>query len=125
MTVLVDSDILIEVLRGKDALIVSKWIDLSNSDAAVLYSSVSVAELWAGARSNEHYALNNLFRALTCVPVEAETGRRAGDYLRIFRTSHGVGMADALIAAGTVMSNAELWTRNRKHYPMQEVSFFD
>jgi predicted nucleic acid-binding protein len=54
MTVLVDSDILIEVSRGKNTGIVSKWIDLSNSDAAVLYSPVSVAELWAGARPNEH-----------------------------------------------------------------------
>ena len=31
MTVLVDSDILIEVSRGKNAGIVSQWIDLSNS----------------------------------------------------------------------------------------------
>jgi predicted nucleic acid-binding protein len=50
MTVLVDSDILIEVSRGRNADIVSKWIDLSNSGAAVLYLPVSVAELWAGAR---------------------------------------------------------------------------
>jgi hypothetical protein len=35
-TVLVDSDILIEVSRGRDADIVSRWMDLSNSDAAVL-----------------------------------------------------------------------------------------
>ncbi len=58
MTVLVDSDILIEVARGKNAEIVSKWIDLSNSDAAVLYSPVSVAELWARARPIEYDALN-------------------------------------------------------------------
>jgi hypothetical protein len=24
-----------------------------------------------------------------------------------------------------VASNAELWTKNRKHYPMREVRFFD
>lgn len=53
MTVLVDSDILIEVSRGRDEDIVSKWMDLSRSDAAVLYSPVSVAELWAGARPKE------------------------------------------------------------------------
>ena len=54
MTVLVDSDILIEVSRGRNAGVVSKWMDLSNSDAAVLYSPVSVAELWAGAMPNEY-----------------------------------------------------------------------
>jgi predicted nucleic acid-binding protein len=123
--VLVDSDILIEVSRGRNADIVSRWIDLSNSDVHVLYSPVSVAELWAGARPNEHNALNNLFRALTCAPIDEETGREAGDYLRQFRRSHRVELADALIAAGAVMNKAELWTRNRKHYPMKELLFFD
>ena len=51
MTVLVDSDILMEVSRGRNADVVSTWIDLGNSDAATLYSPVSVAELWAGART--------------------------------------------------------------------------
>jgi predicted nucleic acid-binding protein len=125
MTVLVDSDILIEVARGRNAEIVSKWVDLSNSDAAVLYSPISVAELWAGARANEHDALNNLFRALTCIQIDEETGRQAGVYLRQYRRSHGVEVADALIAASAVASGAALWTRNRKDYPMKEISFFD
>ncbi len=125
MTVLVDSDILIEVSRGKNTGIVSRWIDLSGSDAAVLYSPVSAAELWAGARPNEYDALNNLFRALTCIRIDEETGRRSGVYLRKYRRSHGVELADALIAAGAVANSAELWTRNRKHYPMKEISFFD
>jgi len=125
MTVLVDSDILIEVSRGRNADVVSKWIDLSNSDAAVLYSPVSVAELWAGARPNEYDPLNNLFRALTCIPIDEETGRQAGVYLRQYRRSHGIEIADALIAASAAANRAELWTRNRKHYPMKEVSFFD
>lgn len=125
MTVLVDSDILIEVSRGKDAAIVSKWLGLGNSGAAVLYSPISVAELWAGARPNEHDALNNLFRTLTCIPIGEDAGRRAGDYLSRYRKSHGVEIADALIAAGALANNAKLWTRNRKHYPMKDISFFE
>jgi hypothetical protein len=124
MTVLIDSDILIEVSRGRDADIISRWNDLARSADAVLYSAVSAAELWAGARPREYDALTNLFRALTCVPVEAEVGRLAGDYLKRYRKSHGVELGDALIAACALESGARLWTRNRKHNPMKELTFY-
>ena len=124
-SVLVDSDILIEVSRGRNAEIVQKWMELSNSDDAVLYSPVSVAELWAGARPKEQEALRNLFQALTCAQIDEEAGRRAGQYLQRYRKSHAVELADALIAACAVSQGAELWTRNRKHYPMNEIVFFD
>jgi predicted nucleic acid-binding protein len=125
MTVLVDSDILIEVSRGTNASIVAEWLALSESGAAILYSPVSVAELWAGARPNEYDALNNLFAALTRTPIDEASGRMAGEYLRKFRSSHAVEIADALIAACAVANHAQLWTRNRKHCPVKELSFFN
>jgi predicted nucleic acid-binding protein len=124
-SVLVDSDILIEVSRGRNADIVARWVDLSNSDDAVLYSPVSVAELCAGARPKEREALRNLFLALTCAPIDEEAGRQAGLYLDKYRRSHAVELADALIAAGAVANAAELWTQNRKHYPMKDIVFFE
>ena len=96
MTILVDSDILIEVLRGRD---------------------------WAGARPSEHEAIANLFHALQCAPINGEIGRLAGDYLRQYRKSHSVELGDTLIAASAAVNHATLWTRNRKHYPMRAVSF--
>src|ERR1039458_5226377 len=95
MSVLIDSDILIEVSRARDTDLVSRWTELSRSDVAILYSPVSAAELCAGARSAEQDALKNLFRTLTCVPIDAETGRQAGDYLRRYRKSHAVELGDA------------------------------
>jgi predicted nucleic acid-binding protein len=124
VTILVDSDILIEVSRARNQAIVAKWMELSESDDTLLYSPVSAAELWAGARPNEHDALTKLFRTLCCVPIDGETGRRAGDYLRQFRKSHALELGDALVAAAAVQNRASLWTRNRKHYPMKPLSFF-
>lgn len=124
MIVLVDSDILIDVSRGKDQDLLSRWTELSQSNNLILYSPVTVAELWAGARSREYEALTNLFRALVCAPIDDETGRQAGDYLRQYRKSHGLELGDALIASAALLNRAELWTRNRKHYPMKEVSFY-
>lgn len=124
MSVLVDSDILIEVSRGRDTDLVSRWTELSRSDFVILYSPVTAAELWAGARPAEQDALDNLFRALKCVPIDAATGRLAGDSLRRYRKSHAVELGDALIAAAAVLNSARLWTRNRKHYPMKDLAFF-
>ena len=99
MMVLVDSDVLLEVSRARDASIVSRWMALSTSDTPILFSPVTEAELWAGARPSEHEFLEELFGAMTCAPVNAGVGRRAGDYLRRYRKSHGVELGDALIAA--------------------------
>lgn len=125
MTILVDSDILIEVSRGRNAAMISRWLELSESDALILFSPVTAAELWAGARPPEYAALEALFDSLVCVPTDAAVGRRAGDYLRHFRKSHAVELADALIAASAVIRGALLWTRNRRHYPMSDVAFYD
>jgi predicted nucleic acid-binding protein len=125
VTVLVDSDILIEVSRGRDAVIVEKWTALGESEALILFSPVTAAELWAGARPREYAALEALFGVLGCVPADELVGRKAGEYIRRYRKSHSVELGDALIAASAVVSQAKLWTRNRKHYPMAELAFFE
>ena len=77
-----------------------------------------------GLRPGEQITLTKFFAALRCATFDAEIGRKAGDYLRQFRNSHGVELADALIAATASVSGTALWTRNRKHYPMKDLSFF-
>jgi len=104
---------------------VSQWLELGQSDALILYSAVSAAELWAGARPAEYTALEALFDALLCVPIDAALGRCAGEYLRRYRKSHAVELGDALIAASAVGRGARLWTRNHKHYPMPELAFYE
>jgi predicted nucleic acid-binding protein len=125
VSVLIDSDILIEVARARNAALLTHWRKLADSEEVLLCSPVTVAELWHGARPAEHIILNALFSTLLCTPVDRETGRVAGDFLRTYRKSHGVELGDALIAAGAHLHDAELWTRNRKHYPMPGLRFFE
>jgi len=103
----------------------AKWLGLGMFDSVNLYSLVTEAELWAGARPSEHQSLEDLFRTLNCVPIDRETGRHAGSYIRQYGKSHSVELADALTAAGAKQNHAKLWTRNRKHYPMKDLTFFD
>jgi predicted nucleic acid-binding protein len=44
--------------------------------------------------------------------------------MKRYRKSHAVELGDALIAAASVLNRASLWTRNMKHYPMKELTFF-
>lgn len=123
-SVLIDSDILIEVSRARDSSILARWDRLSRGDTPLLCSPVTVAELWHGARSNERETFAALFAAINCVPIDTEIGVRAGQYLRLFYKSHHVELGDALIAATVSIHNLELWTRNRRHYPMKDIAFY-
>lgn len=124
MIILIDSDILIEISRGRNQDVVSRWLELSQSDAVLMVSPVTIAELWAGARPAEQKLLRNLFQSVLCAPIDENTGRQAGEYLQKFRGSHSVELGDALIAASAIQNRAALWTRNRKHFPMADLRFY-
>jgi predicted nucleic acid-binding protein len=61
---------------------------------------------------------------MKCVPIGEEIGRLAGDYLRMFYASHSLALGDALIGAAASLHQLELWTQNRKHFPMQDLQFY-
>ena len=124
ISVLIDSDILIEVSRAREDAILSRWDELSRGDAPLMCSPVTVAELWHGARPEEHAALHALFNVIACIPIDIKIGLRAGGYLKQYAKSHHVELGDALIAATVSIHKLELWTRNRKHYPMKDIAFY-
>jgi predicted nucleic acid-binding protein len=123
-SVLIDSDILIEVTRARDDAILLRWDQLSHTETPLLCSPVTVAEIWHGARPQEQPALHTLFQAIPCIPIDAKIGMQAGEYLRRYAKSHHLELGDALIAATAHLHDLALWTRNRKHYPMKDIVFY-
>jgi predicted nucleic acid-binding protein len=121
---LIDSDILIEVSGARDDALLASWDALSRGDTPLFCSPVTIAELWHGARPQEYRTLEVLFAGLNCIPIDAQIGQRAGNYLRQYAKSHHVELGDALIAATASLHNLGLWTRNRRHYPMKGISFY-
>jgi predicted nucleic acid-binding protein len=124
MSILLDSDIVIEILRSRDQAILSQWEALASTGRLILFSPITAAEIWAGARPNERQATSLFFSHLTCIPIEYNIGNLAGEFLRQFSKSHNLKIGDALIAAAAVQNQAALWTRNRKHYPMTSLTFY-
>jgi len=52
-TVLLAADILIEVLRQRNAAILAQWRRITGGTEPVLYTAVTAAELWHGLRPGE------------------------------------------------------------------------
>ncbi|MGD0830525.1 MAG: type II toxin-antitoxin system VapC family toxin [Terracidiphilus sp.] len=123
MSILLDTDIAIEILRARDQAILAKWTGFITTGATVLYSPVTAAEVWAGALPNEYQIIARFFRPLICIPTDYEIGRLAGELLRRFAKSRGLEIGDAFIAATAIQHQTSLWTRNRKHYPMADLVF--
>jgi predicted nucleic acid-binding protein len=114
--VILDSDVIIEVLRGNSATI--GWLRArSAAGISMQYSPVSRAEIRAGSRKGERATIGALFGSMTALSIEALTGEIAGEQLAKFAGSHGVQMGDALIAATALERADELATFNRKHFP--------
>jgi predicted nucleic acid-binding protein len=123
-SVLIDSDILIEVARARNDGILLRWDELSCAETPLLCSPVTVAELWHGALPQEHRTLHALFVALPRVPIDTRIGVQAGEYLKKYAKTRHMELGDALIAATASLHNLALWTCNRKHYPMKDIIFY-
>jgi len=124
VSVLIDSDIVIEVLRARDQAILSQWSFLADSSSPILISPITIAEIGSGAFPHELQTISRLFAPLITVAVDEKIGQLAGDYLHQYSKSHNLKIADALIAASAVQNQAVLWTRNRKHYPVPDLSLY-
>ena len=112
--ILVDTDILIDYLRGSRGAIQY----LEEVDAELKLSVINVAEVYSGVRDHERGAVKNLLDCFEIVPLDPALAERSGLLRREYGKSHGAGLGDAIIAATAEKLGCTLATLNRKHYPM-------
>lgn len=122
--VLLDSDVIIEILRGNDDVIAAA-VALEAGATPTYCTAISWAEIYAGLRPGEEAATAAFFEARGEVVLDAVAGRQAGHYMARYSGSHGVEIADALVAAATTTAGLVLWTRNRRHYPMADLRLYE
>ncbi len=108
-SILLDTDVLVDFLRGR-----SKAVAFVNAHSArIILSSIVVAELYAGVKGDaEQAALDDFVSLFRVASVNAEIAKAGGLYKRNYGKSHGVGLADAILAATAEIENAELKTLN-------------
>ena len=113
-----DTSVAVDHLRGLPAAVECLRRSIESGEEIVA-SEVVRFELIAGVRDEARDDLEELFKVISWLPVNAEIARRAGELARKFRASHsGIDTADYLIAAAVQILDAELLTTNVRHFPM-------
>jgi predicted nucleic acid-binding protein len=115
--VLVDTDVLIEYLRGSDA---AQQLFESIPYAGRVLSAIVAMELLQGVRNrSELRRLTRFFESAFgggTVHISTEISRRASALLERHTLAHRMAPADALIAATALTERAALATGNHRHF---------
>jgi hypothetical protein len=111
----IDTDVLIDYLRDQPQAVAY----LESAQDRLAASVITIAELYAGVRDgDERQRLDTFVSSFALLAVGADAAVQAGLWRRQYGRSHGIGLADALIAATVEGAGGSLVTLNRRHFPM-------
>jgi predicted nucleic acid-binding protein len=114
---LLDSTVLIDVLRGRPAA--QRIREMRRVSDEPWVCAISVEEIWRGIREHEEPAARRLFRGLRLAPLGIAEGELAGTWRRsLANQGVTVHQADCLIAAAAIGVGAALATGNPADFPM-------
>jgi predicted nucleic acid-binding protein len=113
--VIVDTDVLIDVGRNIDQAI--EFLEHLETQSKVAISVITQMELIVGCQSKqEQRILDKFLGRFDIVQLDEHISTVAVKLLRDYRLSHGLMIADALIAATAINLNSQLVSKNQKDY---------
>jgi predicted nucleic acid-binding protein len=113
--ILVDTDVLIDAGRAVEVAIVQLESAAQKSTLAV--SIITQMELLVGCRNRtELQIMERFLERFEIIKLSEAVSDRAIDLLRNYRLSHGLLIADALIAATAIVTDAPLLSKNQRDY---------
>ena len=124
MNLLLDTSVLIDVLRAKKRRrdLLASLVRANHDLATTIFN---VAELYAGMRPGEESATETLLTTLPCFDLTPAAARLAGklkfDFARKGRT---LALADTLIAAIALENSCHLLTDNPKDFPIPSLNLY-
>jgi predicted nucleic acid-binding protein len=114
---LIDTDILIDALRGiSDGV---EFLANQHASSGVQISIISAMELVVGCRHSRELALLQQFlQKIKIFPINVAISQKAYQLMELYFLSHGLLIPDALIAATALEHGLTLYTKNIRHFQM-------
>ena len=110
--ILVDTDILIDVANN-DATAKTR-LTLESQESSLMVSAVTIMELVVGCRNkSEVQTLNRFLSKFQKMEITSQISDRATQLMQEYFLSHGLLIADALIAATAIENEIPLLTKNQ------------
>ncbi len=112
---IVDTDILVDVARGdSDA---ADFLSRLEQTAPLPVSAVTRMELIVGCRDKKELkALERFLNRFLTLRISEQISDRAADLLRQYCLSHGLLIADGLIAVAAPVYDESFVTKNQRHF---------
>ena len=124
MTLLLDTSVLIDVLRDKGNRRVL-LTDLVVAGHSLATTTMNFAEVYAGMRPEEGPRTEAFLGHLTCFPITVSIARIAGSLKRQWAgKGRTLALADMIIAASALEHGCTLMTDNRKHFTALKVPLY-
>ena len=113
--IVVDTDILIDTGRGVEEALV--YLDRVEERFSVSISAVTEMELIIGCRNKDELrSLEAFLNRFQRIELDGDITDTAVDLLKRYRLSHGLLIADALIAATAISRGVNLVSKNQRDY---------
>ena len=114
-TIIIDTDIIVDVARGNEKA--ASFLEKMKSQYVLAISSITEMELIVGCENKRELAhLESFLSDFKRVKLDRHITDEAVDLIRRFRLSHGLLIADALIAATAKVNGTEFISKNYKHF---------
>jgi predicted nucleic acid-binding protein len=114
-SILIDTDLLIDLANNESS---AKERLVKESQKFLLkISIITELELIVGCRNKQELeALDKFLRQFSIVQLNREISTKAEELMRSYYLSHGLLIADALIAATAISSQIPLLSKNQRDY---------
>jgi hypothetical protein len=113
--ILVDTDVLIDAGRAVEVAVVQ--LETADQKSTLAVSIITQMELVVGCRNRtELQIIERFLERFEIIKLNEAISDKAIDLLCNYRLSHGLVIADALIAATAIVIDAPLLSKNQRDY---------